>query len=284
MKREAQNLLQKVDEKSEKCTVGCPILDRNLNGGIPTKSITEVVGESGSGKTQICLQLVLSAQLPPSHGGLNGSSLYIYTEYPFPIRRLKQLSLSLLSSHPNHLLLSSSDPLSRIILRGISSAENFVELLPDIELCLRYWKSRLLPIRVIVVDSIAALFRSEFGNCCFDLKRRSSLFFKISGGLKSLAERFGLVVVVTNQVVDFIEGNESVRIGNFSELCSSGRRVCPALGISWANCVNSRIFLSKDQTGIKITRFSSLVFAPHLPLSSSQFVITEKGLFGVENV
>ncbi|PNX86991.1 DNA repair protein XRCC3, partial [Trifolium pratense] len=89
MKREAQNLLQKVDEKSEKCTVGCPILDRNLNGGIPTKSITEVVGESGSGKTQICLQLVLSAQLPPSHGGLNGSSLYIYTEYPFPIRRLK---------------------------------------------------------------------------------------------------------------------------------------------------------------------------------------------------
>ncbi|WJX25298.1 hypothetical protein P8452_14354 [Trifolium repens] len=114
-------------------------------------------------------------------------------------------------------------------------------------------------------------------------RNRSSLFFKISGGLKSLAEKFGLVVVVTNQVVDFIEENENVRIGNFSELYSSGRRVCPALGISWANCVNSRVFLSKGEecSESKMRRFR-VVFAPHLPQFCSEFVTSEKGVFGVE--
>ncbi|KAL5100933.1 hypothetical protein RYX36_005260 [Vicia faba] len=276
---QAQNVLQQLHERTEKCSVGCPILDRCLHGGVPTKSITEIVGESGSGKTQICLQLVLSAQLPPSHGGLSASSLYIFTEFPFPVRRLKQLSRSLLSSHPGVL---NSDPLSRVFLRGIYSAEKFVNLLPDIEIFLTYWKSRLLPVRVIVVDSIAALFRSEFDNSRLDLRRRSSLFFKISGGLKSLAERFGLVVVVTNQVVDFMtEGDNQMRIGNLTHLYSSGRRVCPALGLSWANCVNSRMFLSRDQYGETKRRTLTLVFSPHLGQCCSEFVITGDGVFGV---
>ncbi|CAI8587245.1 unnamed protein product [Vicia faba] len=276
---QAQNVLQQLHERTEKCSVGCPILDRCLHGGVPTKSITELVGESGSGKTQICLQLVLSAQLPPSHGGLSASSLYIFTEFPFPVRRLKQLSRSLLSSHPGVL---NSDPLSRVFLRGIYSAEKFVNLLPDIEIFLTYWKSRLLPVRVIVVDSIAALFRSEFDNSRLDLRRRSSLFFKISGGLKSLAERFGLVVVVTNQVVDFMtEGDNQMRIGNLTHLYSSGRRVCPALGLSWANCVNSRMFLSRDQYGETKRRTLTLVFSPHLGQCCSEFVITGDGVFGV---
>ncbi|CAL5186825.1 unnamed protein product [Lathyrus oleraceus] len=274
------NLVQQLHQRTEKCTVGCPVLDRCLNGGLPTNSITELVAESGTGKTQICLQLVLSAQLPPSHGGLSASSLYIFTESPFPVRRLKQLSRSLLSSHPD---LLRSDPLSRVFLRGIYSAEKFVNLLPDIEIFLTYWKSRLLPVRVIVVDSIAALFRSEFDNSRVDLRRRSSLFFKISGGLKSLAERFGLVVVVTNQVVDLMsEGENGVRIGNLSEMYSSGRRVCPALGLSWANCVNSRMFLSRDEYGESKRRRISVVFAPHLGQCCSEFVIAGDGVFGVE--
>ncbi|KAF7810187.1 DNA repair protein XRCC3-like protein [Senna tora] len=48
----------------------------------------------------------------------------------------------------------------------------------------------LATMRLIVIDSIAALFRSEFENAHSDLKHRSSLFFKISGNLKSLARKF----------------------------------------------------------------------------------------------
>lgn len=152
-----------------------------------------------------------------------------------------------------------------------------------------------------MIDSIAALFRSEFDNTPFDLKRRSSLFFKISGKLKSLAKRFGLAIVVTNQVVDCIGANEGInglRLGNFGSLYSSGRRICAALGLAWANCVNTRLFLSRNEQVIgedkdlkevedgdylcrQTRRQISVVFAPHLPDCSCQFVIRTDGVFGV---
>ncbi|KAE9604480.1 putative DNA recombination and repair protein Rad51 [Lupinus albus] len=119
----------------------------------------------------------------------------------------------------------------------------------------------------------------------------SSLFFKISGALKSLAKRYGLVVVVTNQVVDIIggacQGITGMRIGNLSELYSSGRQIGPALGLAWANCVNSRLFLSRDQVvngngEVYQRRRLSVVFAPHLPASSCEIVIKGEGVFGLE--
>ncbi|KAK7340865.1 hypothetical protein VNO77_21581 [Canavalia gladiata] len=280
----AENLLQ-VQQRSQKCSVGCPVLDNFLRGGFPCNSVTELVGESGCGKTQLCLQLVLSAQLPPSRGGLSASSIYIHTEFPFPFRRLRQLSRAFRSSHPH---LPCSDPCDRVFVRAVHSADELVHVIPTIEMFLLHSRSPWLPVRVIVIDSIAALFRSDFENTGSDLRRRSSLFFKISGGLRWLAKRYGLAVVVTNQVVDVIGGGGAeMRIGNLNGLYSSGRRVCPALGLAWAHCVNSRLFLSKDEVVVDgdqpvKTRRITLVFAPHLSHSSSQFVIKTEGVFGVD--
>lgn len=155
-----------------------------------------------------------------------------------------------------------------------------------------------------MIDSIAALFRSEFENKPSDLKRRSSLFFKISGKLKLQAKRFGLAVVVTNQVVDLVgsaDGTNGLRVGNLGSLYSSGRLVCPALGLSWSNCVNSRLFLTRneeivgEETGLvdvgtgdftttQTRRHMRVVFAPHLPDSSCEFVITREGVFGIDRL
>ncbi|GFY80688.1 homolog of X-ray repair cross complementing 3 [Actinidia rufa] len=146
------------------------------------------------------------------------------------------------------------------------------------------------PLRLISLPPLRASLpssppTSEFDNNPSDLKRRSDLFFRISGKLKALAYRFGLAVVVTNQVVDFVgtgEGLNGLRIGNLGCLYSSGRRVCPALGISWANCVNSRLFLSRSEEIVgkenglvdaggdnfvqrRTKRQLHVVFAPHLP-------------------
>ncbi|XP_058113758.1 DNA repair protein XRCC3 homolog [Magnolia sinica] len=276
-----------------KCTLGCPILDRLLDGGIPTNSITELVSEAGCGKTQLSLQLLLCAQLPLSRGGLSASSLYIHTEFPFPFRRLHQLSLSFRSPD------DSSDPCDRIFVHAAHSADDLLALLDRVDALLSNLHSPLPPVKLIVIDSIAALFRSEFENCPSDLKRRSSLFFRIAGKLKVQAERFGLAVVVTNQVMDLVGGDEvnGLKVGNFLELYSSGRRVCPALGISWANCVNSRVFLSRsdevwnadsgsenqEELGgcVRTRRRMQVVFAPHLPESSCEFVIVREGVFGV---
>ncbi|KAK4257680.1 hypothetical protein QN277_007240 [Acacia crassicarpa] len=292
--------------RTEKCTIGCPVLDRFLAGGIPCNSLTELVAESGTGKTQFCLQLVLSAQLPPSRGGLSASSLYIHTEFPFPFRRLRQLSTAFLSSRSDIFTSSNSyDPCDNVFVHGVYSADEMLDIMPKIELFIQVNSKSQFPVKLIVIDSIAALFRSEFENTGFDLKRRSSLFFKISGNLKSMAKRFGLAVVLTNQVVDLIggitEGLNGIKVGNLSSLNSSGRRVCAALGIGWANCVNSRLFMSRNEDMIgggrsgmvgdeeggvyqqsKTRRRLSVVFAPHLPESSCEFVITREGIFGLE--
>ncbi|KAL6965251.1 hypothetical protein U1Q18_036303 [Sarracenia purpurea var. burkii] len=284
---------------TQKCTVGCPILDRLLDGGVPCNSVTEFVSESGCGKTQLCLQLLLSAQLPVSLGGLAASSIYIHSEFPFPFRRLQQLSQSFLSSHSH--LLSSRDPCDRILVHAVHFADQLLDILHQLDSILANPPTQS-PIKLIVIDSIAALFRSEFDNTPIDLKRRSTLFFKISSKLKSQANRFGLAVVVTNQVVDFVgssDGLNGLRVGNLGCFYSSGRRISPALGLSWANCVNSRLFLSRnleilrksaglvdagddDSVETQTRRLLHVVFAPHLPESSCEFVITREGVFGVE--
>ncbi|KAK9055236.1 hypothetical protein SSX86_026318 [Deinandra increscens subsp. villosa] len=286
---------------SQYCTLGCPILDAVLGGGIPCNSITELVSESGCGKTQLSLQLLFTAQLPRHLNGLAGSSLYLYSEFPFPNRRFNQLVESFRSSHPI-LFASYRDPRDYIFTRDCQTAHDLLDVLLLLESRLKNPKETRLDIKLIVIDSIAALFRSEFENNARDLRRRSSLFFKISSVLKSHANRFGIAIVLTNQVVDSIdngEGASGVRIGNLERLYTSGRRVCPALGLSWANCINSRLFLSMHEViegaenGLPDADYSGfvnrrkrrelhVVFAPHLPYSSCEFVIRKEGVFGVE--
>ncbi|EXC23982.1 DNA repair protein XRCC3-like protein [Morus notabilis] len=292
-----ENLLRR-PQPTQKCTLGCPVLDRCLGGGIPCNSMTELVAESASGKTQFCLQLALSAQLPPSRGGLSASSLYLHTEFPFPFRRLHQLRRAFCDRHS---IGREFDPSDNVFVHAVHSADQLLDEMRKIESFLSERKPRF-PVRVIVIDSIAALFRSEFDNTPFDLKRRSSLFFKISGKLKSLVDRFNVAVVVTNQVVDFMGDNggmNGLRIGNLKYLYSSERRVCPALGLAWANCVNSRLFLSRNEEVIREENGSAnagngdtlrrqtrrrihVLFAPHLPESSTEFVIRREGVFGVD--
>lgn len=49
-------------------------------------------GEAAASKTQLCLQLLLSAQLPQQFGGLDGAAVYVYTEGDPAMRRLHQLA------------------------------------------------------------------------------------------------------------------------------------------------------------------------------------------------
>lgn len=121
------------------------------------------------------------------------------------------------------------------------------------------------------------------------------MFFKISSKLKAQASKYGVAVVITNQVVDVVDSYDNAfRIGNSECFYSSGRRVCAALGLSWAHCVNIRLFLWREEerligdhqlqqtTTTTTRRFIRVVFAPHLPDSCCQFVIKREGVFGID--
>ncbi|XP_023327714.1 DNA repair protein RAD51 homolog A [Eurytemora carolleeae] len=64
-------------------TTGSRELDKLLNGGIETGSVTEMFGEFRTGKSQLCHTLAVTCQLPIDNGGAEGKCLYIDTEGTF---------------------------------------------------------------------------------------------------------------------------------------------------------------------------------------------------------
>lgn len=74
-------------------TTGCKELDKLLEGGMETGSITEIFGEFRTGKTQICHQLCVTCQLKVEEGGGEGKALYIDTEGSLPHTTTRVCSL-----------------------------------------------------------------------------------------------------------------------------------------------------------------------------------------------
>lgn len=84
------------------------------------------------------------------------------------------------------------------------------------------------------------------------------------------------------------------------QLLSSGRELVPALGLAWANCVNTRIFLSRTELTVPSSqvqpstselpgsaacslplRYMQVVFSPCLPQDTCLCVVTQSGLQGI---
>lgn len=73
---------------------------------------------------------------------------------------------------------------------------------------------------------------------------------KVSALLKRYADDHALAVVLVNQVSDDVGGAAAVARARTTAglaLRSSGRSVVPALGLSWAHCVDHRLFVGREQ-------------------------------------
>ncbi|GAG95675.1 unnamed protein product, partial [marine sediment metagenome] len=73
-------------------STGSVELDKLLEGGVETGSITEIFGEFRTGKTQLCHTLCVTAQMPINDGGAEGKAVYIDTEGSFRPKRLEQIA------------------------------------------------------------------------------------------------------------------------------------------------------------------------------------------------
>jgi DNA repair protein RAD51 len=73
-------------------TTGSVELDKLLEGGIETGSITEVFGEFRTGKTQLAHTLCVTCQMAVTDGGAEGKAIYIDTEGSFRPSRLQAIA------------------------------------------------------------------------------------------------------------------------------------------------------------------------------------------------
>jgi len=233
----------------EKLTTGSKKLDELLGGGVETQAITEVYGEFGSGKSQICHQLCVTVQLPKDKGGLDGGALYIDTENSFRPERIVQIAKRY-NLDPNKVL-------SRIVYAEALTADHQMYLLDNADAQLKEHN-----VRLIIVDSLVAHFRSEFVGREMLAERQQKLE-KHLHRLMRLVRAFNAAAFVTNQVMAKPDSF-------FADIEPTGGHIL-------AHTSHTRVFLRKSPTpGVKIAK---LVVSPTLPEGTEVlFRITENGI------
>lgn len=142
-------------------------------------------------------------------------------------------------------------------------------------------------VRLIVIDSIASLYRAEFE--ANEMNIRAQLLRELAGQLRIISSKYAVPVLVINQVSDLVE--ERLHFNSYKQhwsVVSSGRRVIPTLGLTWASCINTRLALSRQESsttvakvGSEIQRSMHVIFSPCAPQGSCPFVVDSEGLRGV---
>jgi len=236
-----------------KLTTGSKKLDALLGGGIETQAITEFYGEYGSGKSQIAHQLCVNVQLPVEKGGLDGGALYIDTENTFRVERITQMA--------RHMGLDPEDVLKHIILAEAYTSDHQMFLLENSDKVIKENN-----IKLIIIDSLTAHFRSEYIGR-ESLAERQQKLNQHMHKLIRLARAFNAVAFVTNQVM----ASPDVFFGD---------SVRPIGGHIVAHTSHTRIYLRKAGRGP--VRIARLVSSPYLPEGECVFKITENGIEDVE--
>ncbi|XP_076872992.1 DNA repair protein XRCC3 [Brachyhypopomus gauderio] len=266
-------------QPGHRLSLACPVLDELLRGGLPLNGITELAGESATGKTQFGLQLCLSVQYPQDYGGLGSGAVYICTEDSFPIKRLRHLITRQSRLRPH---------VPPALIRSLRFSDSiYIEHAADVE-ALQACVSQRVPmllerglVRLVVVDSVAALFRTEFQ--ADEAIERARHLLAFSGILHRLSNTYGAPVLCINQVSDVVDGPNPGRC----DYGMVGSKVLPALGLAWANEVLVRLMLRREEACLRsggqtsATRSLEVVFAPHLPRSSCLCGVWDEGVKGL---
>jgi len=237
--------------KMSKLTTGSSNLDALMGGGLEP-GITELIGAYGTGKTQICLQLCLTVQLTKNRGGLNGCAFYLDTEDTLKPERLVEIAKGL--------SLEDDASLDRIFgYRAINSDHQFEGL----GIASDYVRSR--GVRLLVVDSLTAHFRSEYPGR-ENLVARQQRLNMLMHELQRMALLYDLVVVVTNQILDV------------PEVIPGVKPMRPVGGNVVAHGSTFRLWLERSKGRTRIT----VIDSPKHTRSSTYVRLTEKGVEDAE--
>jgi DNA repair protein RadA len=216
---------------------------------LETQTITEFYGEYGSGKSQICHQLCVNVQLPPERGGLNGAALYVDTENTFRLERIAQMA--------KHLGLDTEQVVKNIIYAEAYTSDHQMFLLENADEVIKANN-----VKLIIVDSLTAHFRSEYIGREMLAPRQQKLN-KHMHKLIGLARAFNAAAVVTNQVM----AKPDIFFGD---------AVHPIGGHIVGHTSHTRIYLRKASHGP--VRIARLVSSPYLPEGEEILKVTENGI------
>lgn len=231
-----------------KISTGSEDLDDMIGGGIETNAITEAYGKFASGKTQLGFQLCVDVQLPKGKGGLEGNALFIDTESTFRPERIREIAKAK-GLDPEKALDSVYYVRAGNTEKQILTAERADKLIQENN------------IKLIVVDSMMALFRAEYIGRGALGERQGKLNMHIHK-LQGLADKYDIAVYVTNQVMD----NPGILFGD---------PTTPIGGNIMAHAATTRLYMRKSKEQKRIVR---LIDSPNMPEGECVIKITPDGI------
>uniref|UniRef100_A0A8C4SLU6 DNA repair protein RAD51 homolog n=1 Tax=Erpetoichthys calabaricus TaxID=27687 RepID=A0A8C4SLU6_ERPCA len=239
-------------------STGSKELDKLLQGGIETGSITEMFGEFRTGKTQLChtlykfqkCQFFFFLWLTVFCGG-EGKAMYIDTEGTFRPERLLAVA--------ERYGLSGSDVLDNVAYARAFNTDHQTQLLYQASAMMAESRYALL-----IVDSATALYRTDYSGRG-ELSARQMHLARFLRMLLRLADEFGVAVVITNQVVAQVDG---------AAMFSADPKK-PIGGNIIAHASTTRLYLRK---GRGETRICKIYDSPCLPEAEAMFAINADGV------
>jgi DNA repair protein RadA len=231
-----------------KITTNSKDLDDLIGGGVETNAITEAYGRFASGKSQLGFQLAVDVQLPKKEGGLEGAVLFVDTEGTFRPERIESIAKA-----------KGLDPKAVLenimVVRAITTDQQIL----TIERADKLIQEK--NIKLIIVDSLMALFRAEFIGRGALNERQGKLNVHIHR-LQTLADKYSLAVYISNQVMD----NPGILFGD---------PTTPIGGNVLAHAATTRLYLRKSKEEKRIVR---LVDSPSVPEGECVIKITPNGI------
>ena len=252
----------------------CRSIDDLIGGGIALGEVTEISGMPGTGKTQLATQLSILARLPHIYGGVEGRTLYVDAEGSFLAERAHSMAESLfnhvkgraqyqqqrqrqhsknIKNHDVRETETPSDNADSFTTEGILDSIDVFRVHDEAALLATLYSlkhyiessieqepssSSILPVKLIIVDSIAFHFRAVVPIDSSYYVQRTKTLTALAAYLGDLARQHDLAVVVINQMTTKI----GVRSSN-----GNTTSVVPALGESWAHATATRLLLSKEE-------------------------------------
>lgn len=232
-------------------STGSKELDKLLNGGVETGSITEIFGEFRTGKTQLCHTLAVMCQLPLDMGGGEGKCLYIDTEGTFRPERLLAIA--------ERYQLNGEEVLDNVAYARAYHTDHQMQLLAQAAAMMAECRYSLL-----IVDSATSLYRTDYSGRG-ELAARQMHLAQFLRSLMRLADEFGVAVVITNQVVAQVDG----------AVMFNPDPKKPVGGNIIAHASTTRLYLRK---GRGENRICKIYDSPNLPESEAMFSIGPDGI------
>lgn len=218
--------------------------------------------------------------------------------FRFPLKRLSQLTLNFCQMYPEF---DQREVMEHIFIEHVNDSDALWNVITcRLPILISRQNSTSHPIRLIIIDSIASIFRTDENDAKSNIKRIHYLT-RLSMELHKLNVDRQIGIVLVSQVTDRIKNvypdvqeteTSSFRenVDHYLKLKSKSNKTIhekldprytlsciPCFGLFWANLMTTRISLYRDPQMMS-KRMVYIVFSPFLKSKTSEFTIDAQGV------